>query len=228
MRSRGFHFQGPAHRKKVRCVVARTIAVSAIGRIRLPGNSLTSQSSTTVHEPYASGRGGEGFIDLSTAATRAGGPAPNWCAITSRRSTRRRRTGATARDCRASSSRPPSRVALRRASPKPWRRREFRDFLTCGCLAAGFARFRCSDCRLDRLVPFSCKGRGFCPSCGGRRMTDRAAHLVDHVFPAVPISQCRGGVGPDSAATPALPVCVGPLRDHQVLLSQTVGYPGSE
>ena len=66
---------------------------------------------------------------------------------------------------------------------------EFRDFLTCGCLAAGFARFRCSDCRLDRLVPFSCKGRGFCPSCGGRRMTDRAAHLVDHVFPDVPVRQ---------------------------------------
>ena len=66
---------------------------------------------------------------------------------------------------------------------------EFRDFLTCGCLAAGFARFRCPDCRFDRLVPFSCKGRGFCPSCGGRRMTDRAAHLVDHVFPAVPIRQ---------------------------------------
>jgi len=66
---------------------------------------------------------------------------------------------------------------------------EFRDFLTCGCLAAGFARFRCPDCRLDRLVPFSCKGRGFCPSCGGRRMTDRAAHLVDHVFADVPIRQ---------------------------------------
>ena len=66
---------------------------------------------------------------------------------------------------------------------------EFRDFLTCGCLAAGFARFRCLNCRLDRLVPFSCKGRGFCPSCGGRRMTDRAAHLVDRVFPEVPIRQ---------------------------------------
>ena len=26
-------------------------------------------------------------------------------------------------------------------------------------------------------------------SCGGRRMTDRAAHLVDHVFPAVPIRE---------------------------------------
>ena len=35
---------------------------------------------------------------------------------------------------------------------------ELRDFLTCGCRAAGFARFRCSSCRLDRLVSFSCKG----------------------------------------------------------------------
>ena len=66
---------------------------------------------------------------------------------------------------------------------------ECRDFLTCGWLAAGFARFRCSDCRLDRLVPCSCKGRGSCPSCGGRRMTDRAAHLSEHVFPEGPIRQ---------------------------------------
>src|SRR3989442_2804249 len=47
---------------------------------------------------------------------------------------------------------------------------EFRDFLTCGLLAHGFARLRCTDCAFERLVPFSCKGRGFCPSCGGRRM----------------------------------------------------------
>ena len=33
---------------------------------------------------------------------------------------------------------------------------EFRDFLQCGWLAGGFARFRCGDCGLDRLVPFSC------------------------------------------------------------------------
>ncbi len=46
---------------------------------------------------------------------------------------------------------------------------EFRDFLTCGVLAHGFARLRCGDCAAERLVPFSCKGRGFCPSCGGRR-----------------------------------------------------------
>ena len=58
---------------------------------------------------------------------------------------------------------------------------EFRDFLRCGWLAGGFARFRCTSCGLDRLVAFSCKGRGFCPSCGGRRMTERAAHLVDHL-----------------------------------------------
>ena len=66
---------------------------------------------------------------------------------------------------------------------------EFRDFLTCGILAHGFARVRCGSCAFERLVPFSCKGRGFCPSCGGRRMTERAAHLVDQVLPRVPVRQ---------------------------------------
>ena len=44
--------------------------------------------------------------------------------------------------------------------------RAFRDSLRCGFLAGGFARFRCVDCGLDRLVAFSCKGRALCPSCG--------------------------------------------------------------
>ncbi len=66
---------------------------------------------------------------------------------------------------------------------------EFRAFLRCGWLAGGFARFRCASCGLDRLVAFSCKGRGFCPSCGGRRMAERAAHLVDAVLPDVPVRQ---------------------------------------
>ena len=66
---------------------------------------------------------------------------------------------------------------------------EFRRFLRCGLLSGGFARFRCGSCGLDRLVPFSCTGRAVCPSCGGRRMTERAAHLVDHVFPEVPVRQ---------------------------------------
>jgi len=66
---------------------------------------------------------------------------------------------------------------------------EMRAFLDCGVLARGFLRVHCDACGLDRLVPFSCKKRGFCPSCGGRRMADTAAHLVDRVFPEVPVRQ---------------------------------------
>jgi len=32
---------------------------------------------------------------------------------------------------------------------------EFREFLTCGVLAHGFARLRCDTCAEERLVPFS-------------------------------------------------------------------------
>ena len=67
--------------------------------------------------------------------------------------------------------------------------REFREFLTCGVFEGGVARFRCEGCAREHLVPFSCKGRGWCPSCGGRRMTERAAHLVDAVLPWVPVRQ---------------------------------------
>jgi hypothetical protein len=66
--------------------------------------------------------------------------------------------------------------------------REFREFLTCGLFEHGVARLRCDGCAREHLVPFSCKGRGFCPSCGGRRMK-RAAHLVDEVLPRVPVRQ---------------------------------------
>ena len=66
---------------------------------------------------------------------------------------------------------------------------EFEAYLRCGILAHGFARVRCADCAFERRVPFSCKGRGFCPSCGGRRMTERAAHLVEAVVPRVPVRQ---------------------------------------
>ena len=67
--------------------------------------------------------------------------------------------------------------------------REFRSFLDCGVLARGFLRVHCDACGQDRLLGFSCKGRGFCPSCTGRRMSDTAAHLVDRVFPEVRIRQ---------------------------------------
>lgn len=67
--------------------------------------------------------------------------------------------------------------------------RELRDFLGCGALERGFARVRCCDCAFERLVPFSCKARAVCLSCGGRRMAEQAAHLVDAVLPYVPVRQ---------------------------------------
>jgi hypothetical protein len=64
--------------------------------------------------------------------------------------------------------------------------RDFRGYLECGILAHGFARARCEDCGHERLIPFSCKGRGICPSCNARHMREVAAHLTDHVLPHVP------------------------------------------
>jgi hypothetical protein len=66
---------------------------------------------------------------------------------------------------------------------------ELRSFLRCGVLAHGFLRLHSEACGHDRLVAFSCKRRGSCPSCGGRRMADTAAHPVDRVLPEVPIRQ---------------------------------------
>ena len=68
-------------------------------------------------------------------------------------------------------------------------RGELERFLKCGVLAHGFARVRCPVCKDDLLVAFSCKGRGVCPSCGGRRMADTAARWVDRVLPEVPWRQ---------------------------------------
>ena len=66
---------------------------------------------------------------------------------------------------------------------------EFDAFLACGILAHGFLRLACDGCREEKLVAFSCKRRGICPSCGTRRMAEAAAYLVDHVIPKVPVRQ---------------------------------------
>jgi hypothetical protein len=66
---------------------------------------------------------------------------------------------------------------------------EFESFLRCGILAHGFVRVRRDDCGDGRLVAFSCKRRGFCGSCLGRRMCDLAVHLVERVIPTVPVRQ---------------------------------------
>ena len=66
---------------------------------------------------------------------------------------------------------------------------ELDAFPECGILAHGFLCRRCGDCGHDKLVAFSCKRRGFCPSCEARRMAQTAAHLVDHVIPPLPLRQ---------------------------------------
>jgi hypothetical protein len=51
-------------------------------------------------------------------------------------------------------------------------------------------RVQCARCGDITVVAFSCcRGRGFCPSCGGRRMSQLATHLVDRVIPHIPIRQ---------------------------------------
>jgi len=56
-------------------------------------------------------------------------------------------------------------------------------------LAHGFLRLRCAGCAHEKPVAFSCKRRGFCPSCGARRMARSAALLIDEVNPRVPVRQ---------------------------------------
>jgi hypothetical protein len=67
--------------------------------------------------------------------------------------------------------------------------REFEEYLRCGRLEHGLVHLACRRCGHEVVVAFSCKRRGFCPSCLGRRMSDVAAHLVDSVLPEVPIRQ---------------------------------------
>ena len=68
-------------------------------------------------------------------------------------------------------------------------REEFEAFLGCGVLEHGFLRVVCEQCHAERLLAFSCKKRGFCPSCGARRMAESARHLVEEVFGPRPVRQ---------------------------------------
>ena len=83
-------------------------------------------------------------------------------------------------------------VAAREAAGRPlpeYVQQKFEAYLKCGRLEHGFLRVSCEDCHAEKLVAFSCKRRGFCPSCGARRMTGSAALLADEVLPAKPIRQ---------------------------------------
>ena len=76
------------------------------------------------------------------------------------------------------------------ARPVPVRvAKELRDYLKCGILQYGFVRVFCPGCQYEAPVGYSCKGRGFCPSCFGKRMAEAVEHLVDHVLPLAPFRQ---------------------------------------
>jgi len=66
---------------------------------------------------------------------------------------------------------------------------EFEAYLKCGRLEEGFLRVRCEACHAEKLVAFSCKKRGFCRSCGARRVAETAALLAYEVLPERPLRQ---------------------------------------
>ena len=48
--------------------------------------------------------------------------------------------------------------------------KEFRSYLRCGIHAYGFMRLQCKECNQETLLAFSCKKRGFCPSCAAEKI----------------------------------------------------------
>jgi hypothetical protein len=67
--------------------------------------------------------------------------------------------------------------------------RELRAFMRCGILEHGFILVACEGCGSSFPVAHSCKCRGFCPSCGAKRMSETAVHLIDNVLPYAPYRQ---------------------------------------
>jgi len=54
---------------------------------------------------------------------------------------------------------------------------EVRRYLECGQLRYGFVHLECDECRRATLVAFSCKSRGWCPSCTTRRAVELGEKL---------------------------------------------------
>ena len=74
--------------------------------------------------------------------------------------------------------------------------KEFDAYLKCGILAYGFLRIVCKDCSEEKIVAFSCKKRGFCPS--GRK------YVLDLKVSA---SRCRQSPTVDFIARSLSSVC---------------------
>ena len=62
-------------------------------------------------------------------------------------------------------------------------------YLDCGNPMCGFARIRCPDCGEERLLCFSCKTRGFCPSCHAKRREEWSEWMREELLLDVPHRQ---------------------------------------
>ena len=113
----------------------------------------------------------------------------------------------------------PSTTVRSRCASRSTPAKELEAYLDCGLPCRGFARLRCGFCGESRIVAFSCKGRGFCPSCLGRRMCATAANLMERVLPPESSLQAVG---------PHLPVLVDKAsgRGRRPPLSPHADLPG--
>jgi DNA-directed RNA polymerase subunit RPC12/RpoP len=75
----------------------------------------------------------------------------------------------------------------------------FARYLRCGILSQGFARYGCTTCGHDHLLPLSCKTRGLCPSCGGRRMAALTEHIMNRELPRVAVRQWVPRADPETS-----------------------------
>jgi hypothetical protein len=80
----------------------------------------------------------------------------------------------------------PERFAKAHGPLRPVVERVLRGFLTCGIASHGFARLWCGTCRTSLLVPFSCRGRSFCPSCEKKKQLLWAGWLREKLLAPVP------------------------------------------
>ena len=65
---------------------------------------------------------------------------------------------------------------------------EVRRYLGCGDVRRGLTLVKCDRCGEASVIAFSCKSRGWCPSCAARRAHEASAHL-DEVLPKVAFRQ---------------------------------------
>ena len=62
-------------------------------------------------------------------------------------------------------------------------------YLDCGNPRCGFARIRCSGCGQERLLMFSCRTRGFCPSCHAKRLEEWDEWMREELLLDIPHRQ---------------------------------------